>query len=38
MKVQIVKFGDFLNSHPAGKDAYLLAESYLFQNITDDRV
>lgn len=39
MTVQISKFGDFLMSHPAGKDAFLLAESYLFKSLdTDEEV
>lgn len=33
MTVQISKFGDFLMSHPAGKDAFLLAESHLFNSL-----
>lgn len=33
MNIKIIKFGDVLMSRPAGKDAYLLAESHLFQNI-----
>ena len=33
MNVQIIKFGDVLMSRPAGKDAYLLAESHIFQNL-----
>lgn len=33
MNVQIIKFGDCLMSHPAGKDAYLLAESHIFHNL-----
>lgn len=33
MNVQIKKFGDVLMSRPAGKDAYLLAESHLFSSL-----
>lgn len=33
MTVQISKSGDFLMSHPAGKDAFLLAESHLFNSL-----
>ena len=36
MTVQISKFGDFLMSHPAGKDAFLLAESCLFSSLEID--
>ena len=36
MNVRIVKFGDVLMSRPSGKDAYLLAESHIFQNIKAD--
>ena len=36
MNVQIKKFGDVLISRPSGKDAYLLAESHIFQNINND--
>ena len=36
MTVQISKFGDFLMSHPAGKDASLLAESRLFKSLDSD--
>lgn len=35
MNVQISKFGDFLMGRPAGKDAYLLAESYLFNALDE---
>lgn len=33
MNVKIIKFGDVLMSRPAGKDAYLLAESHIFQDL-----
>ena len=33
MNIQIIKFGDVLMSRPAGKDAYLLAESHIFQGL-----
>ena len=36
MNVQIKKFGDVLMSRPAGKDAYLLAESHLFSTLGSD--
>ncbi len=36
MIVKISKFGDFLMSHPAGKEAFLLAESHLFNTINAD--
>ena len=36
MNVQIKKFGDVLMSRPAGKDAYLLAESHLFSSLDSD--
>lgn len=35
MNVQIKKFGDVLMSRPAGKDAYLLAESHLFNSLDE---
>lgn len=35
MIVQIKKFGDVLMSRPAGKDAYLLAESHLFNSLDE---
>ena len=36
MNVQIKKFGDVLMSRPAGKDAFLLAESHLFSSLKSD--
>ena len=36
MNVQIKKFGDVLRSRPAGTDAYLLAESHIFQNLNNN--
>ena len=36
MNVQISKFGDVLMSRPAGKDAFLLAESHLFNSLNSD--
>lgn len=36
MTIQISKFGDFLMSHPAGRDAFLLAESHLFNSLDAD--
>lgn len=36
MNVQIKKFGDVLMSRPAGKDAFLLAESRLFNSLNSD--
>ena len=36
MNVQIIKFGDVLISRPAGKDAYLLAESHIFHDINSN--
>ena len=36
MNVQIKKFGDILMSRPAGKDAFLLAESHLFSSLSSD--
>lgn len=36
MNVQIKKFGDVLMSRPAGKDAFLLAESHLFSALKKD--
>lgn len=33
MVVEIASFGEMLMSHPAGKDAYLLAESHLFNSL-----
>ena len=36
MNVQIKKFGDVLMSRPAGKDAFLLAESHLFSTLNSD--
>lgn len=35
MTVQIIKFGDMLMGRPAGKDAYLLAESHLFNSLDE---
>ncbi len=35
MTVQIINFGDFLMGRPAGKDAYLLAESHLFNSLDE---
>ena len=36
MNVQINKFGDVLMSRPAGKDAFLLAESRFFTSLKKD--
>lgn len=33
MLVEISSFGEMLMSHPAGKDAFLLAESHLFNSL-----
>ena len=33
MLVEISSFGEMLMSHPAGKDAFLLAESLLFNSL-----
>ena len=35
MTVQIIKFGALLMSHPAGKEAFLLAESHLFNSLDE---
>ncbi|WP_022932584.1 STAS-like domain-containing protein [Treponema bryantii] len=35
MTVQIIKFGDMLMGRPAGKDAFLLAESHLFNSLNE---
>lgn len=35
MTVQIIKFGEMLMGRPAGKDAYLLAESHLFNSLDE---
>lgn len=35
MTVQINKFGDLLMSHSAGKEAFLLAESHLFNSLDE---
>lgn len=31
MKINLVKFGDMLVSHPAGREAYLSAKAYLLK-------
>ena len=36
MIIQMKLFGDFLMSHPAGKDSFLLAESRLFNSLDSD--
>lgn len=36
MNVQIKKFGDILISRPAGKEAFLMAKSYIFDSLTFD--
>lgn len=35
MDVLIKNFGDVLTSRPAGKEAILMAESYVFNNLND---
>ena len=35
MKIQMKKFGDFLSSRPAGKEAYLSAQAYIFPSIDE---
>lgn len=36
MDVNIDKFGDILVSRPAGKDAFLMAKSYVFDSLKND--
>ena len=36
MVVGIASFGEMLMSHPAGQDAFLLAESHLFKSLDAD--
>ena len=36
MNIQIINFGDILMSRPAGKDAFLLLESYLLNTLKND--
>ena len=36
MNIQIINFGDVLISRPAGKDAFLLLESYLLNTLKSD--
>ena len=36
MNVQIKKFGDILISRPAGKEAFHMAKSYIFDSLTFD--
>lgn len=39
MNVSIDKFGEVLVSRPAGKDAFLMAKSYIFDSLkTDDTI
>lgn len=35
MKIQMKKFGDFLSSRPAGREAYLSAQAYIFPSIDE---
>lgn len=36
MNVSIGKFGEFLVSRPAGRDAFLMAKSYVFNSLKGD--
>ena len=36
MDIQIDKFGDILVSRPAGKEAFLMAKSYVFDSLKKD--
>lgn len=36
MNVLIKNFGEILTSRPAGKEAYLMAKSYVFNNLQQD--
>lgn len=33
MKIDVSKFGDILVSHPAGKEAFLMAKAYIFNTL-----
>ena len=35
MFLDVSKFGDVLVSRPAGKDAFLMAKAYIFNNLND---
>ena len=36
MFLNVSKFGDVLVSHPAGKESFLMAKAYIFNNLTED--
>lgn len=38
MKITLQKFGEFLTSRPAGKDAYLSAKAYLLPKNQDEEI
>ena len=36
MIINVINFGDFLMSHPAGREAFLLAQAYIFKTLKKD--
>ena len=38
MLVKISNFGDILMSHPAGREAFLMAKAYVFKEINNDEI
>lgn len=38
MKIDISSFGDILVSHPAGKDAFLMAQAYIFNTLNTNDI
>ncbi|OGH61733.1 MAG: hypothetical protein A2848_03405 [Candidatus Magasanikbacteria bacterium RIFCSPHIGHO2_01_FULL_50_8] len=38
MRIEIKKFGDILTSHPAGRDAFLVASAYIFPDCTNENI
>jgi hypothetical protein len=38
MKLELIKFGDFLSSRPAGREAWLATKAYILDKIKTDEI
>jgi len=38
MVIKVSNFGDILMSHPAGREAFLMAKAYVFKEISNDEI
>lgn len=38
MKIDVSNFGDILVSHPAGKEAFLMAQAYIFNTLNTNDI